>query len=63
MPAYDFRCNQCSHEYEENVPYSKREQVQCPICGSTDKKQIFKAGTVKGTLSGSSCGPAGSGFT
>ena len=38
MPNYDFHCESCGHEFEENVPLVERDEVRaCPKCG---KKQV-----------------------
>lgn len=38
MPLYDFQCNACNHEFEENVKLDEYEEdkycVSCPECGA-----------------------------
>ncbi len=40
MPMYDFRCEQCSKEFEELVPRDYKE-VPCPGCGSTETRRLL----------------------
>lgn len=59
MPFFDFRCSKCNHEFETFVAISRKDEVTCPKCGSQEKQQIYKAGAIKGPVSGSS-GSSGS---
>lgn len=35
MPLYVYRCNKCSHEFEEIVAYDRRDnEISCPKCGA-----------------------------
>ena len=35
MPLYEFRCSDCSHDFEELVrSMAAVDQVKCPSCGS-----------------------------
>ena len=39
MPMYDYKCNECSHLWEENLTMSNRDlpcSNPCPNCGKTD---------------------------
>ena len=45
MPMYDYLCTakKCKHEFEENVPYDKSNEVKCPKCGTLSEKVFVKA--------------------
>ncbi|MBO8171312.1 MAG: zinc ribbon domain-containing protein [Bacillaceae bacterium] len=68
MPIFDFRCQDCSEEYQKMVSHSKKDEVTCPSCGSKNKEQLFIA-RIKGPVSSSSSSssssyaPVSSGFT
>lgn len=52
MPIYEFRCSDCSHEFEEVfLPNLGRsldcEVIACPACGSTDVKRVLSAGSFR----------------
>ena len=34
MPLYEYRCSECSAEFEEIVPYAKADDVVCSVCSS-----------------------------
>jgi putative FmdB family regulatory protein len=57
MPLYEYKCDECGHEFEELV-YNESEVI-CPACDSENtKKQIssFSAGNTRlSGGSGSSC--------
>lgn len=38
MPNYDFKCDECGHEFEEVVSYDKRNEVKCEKCGKPSRK-------------------------
>jgi len=50
MPTYDFICNECEQEYEENRPVGDYDS-KCPVCNSTNVKKLISAPNV--ILSGS----------
>lgn len=39
---YLYRCNQCKHEFEKNVPFhqKRKPRVRCPHCKGTVRKII-----------------------
>jgi len=41
MPAYEFNCKKCGHQFEVVVPISEREKVKCPKCKSKELNQVF----------------------
>lgn len=50
MPAYDYRCPDCSHRFEVNRPMGSSEPVQCPLCDSPCKRVFSPVGVAfKGT--------------
>jgi putative FmdB family regulatory protein len=66
MPMYEYRCNECNHEFVLIVPVSFRDETQtCPACEGTDTERMVSAPANfgwDGATSGSSCG-GGGGFT
>lgn len=67
MPAYDFRCIDCGHEFERRLSmsaYADGEGRECPECESTEVQRAWTAVNVIAGGSGSggssaSCGPGG----
>jgi putative FmdB family regulatory protein len=45
MPLYDFKCEECEHEFEEQVKLEKLEaepdHVECPSCGEAGCKRMI----------------------
>ncbi len=33
MPTFDFKCNDCGHNFSEFVSIKDKEKVRCPKCG------------------------------
>lgn len=72
MPAYDFRCTECGHDFELRLSmsaYAEGEGRTCPQCASS---QVERAWTAVNVIAGGSrasspapgCGSNGfSGFT
>ena len=42
MPIYEYRCDDCSHEFETLVRRAS-EAVQCPACGSEQLVKLISA--------------------
>lgn len=63
MPTYAFRCKECEHEFEVNVPWREKEQTRCPACKSDRLHEQF--GRYRILTSAPSCGSTGGtgGFT
>ena len=40
MPIYEYRCQDCGHEFEELVRYSEADQVKCEKCGSKRTERL-----------------------
>lgn len=39
MPLYVYKCEECGHEFEEIVPYFKRDDPRdCSVCGKGSKR-------------------------
>lgn len=63
MPLYDYRCEACEHEFEENRPIAQRDEAECPACRSRKVKRLLRSvGIIGQTRSGGGCAPR-SGFT
>lgn len=40
MPLYEFKCLECEHEFEELIPYEKRDEKRaCKICGGDSERK------------------------
>lgn len=44
MSTYDYRCRECSHEFEEYQPITADALVICPKCGKHALKRVIGAG-------------------
>lgn len=42
MPRYDYRCTECSNEFELVQKFSEAGQGECPSCGSAGQR-VFHA--------------------
>ena len=42
MPRYDYRCTECSNEFELVQKFSEAGQGECPSCGG-DGQRVFHA--------------------
>ncbi len=68
MPWYDYRCDDCSHEFEASRPIAQRDEADCPKCKSRKTTRLirtlgfFAGGSRSGGSGSSSCGPTRSGF-
>jgi len=52
MPLYQYKCNECSKEFEELRKMSEADrEIECPSCGSKDVKRKLPT-SVCGGLSG-----------
>jgi putative FmdB family regulatory protein len=40
MPAYDYRCLDCQHEYEKREGFDAPALQKCPVCGGTARRVI-----------------------
>jgi putative FmdB family regulatory protein len=39
MPIFDYKCRQCSHQFEKMV--RGNETASCPSCAAADLEQLF----------------------
>jgi putative FmdB family regulatory protein len=40
MPLYEFKCTECSHEFEELIPYEQRDVIRsCKLCGKDSHRK------------------------
>lgn len=51
MPLYEYKCEECGHEFEELVSFAQADEVPCEQCGSRRTQR----------LASTFCGSAGSG--
>lgn len=43
MPMYDYRCENCKHEFEDMTPMAWSAWTACPKCEGTAQKVILSA--------------------
>lgn len=46
MPAYDYRCNECSHEFETQQSIKDKPLKKCPECKKNKLERLISAPTV-----------------
>lgn len=61
MPAYDFKCKDCSKNFTVQVSIKDKAKVVCPQCGSKKIEQKFTKVNVGGGISAGKSGSACSG--
>lgn len=44
MPAYDYRCRDCGHEFEIHQSFSDDALTECPKCGGNLRKVFGNVG-------------------
>jgi len=61
MPLYEYRCQECGHEFEELVPFSAADDVACEKCGSKRTERLVSgfACASGGGSSDAGCAPSG----
>lgn len=62
MPNYEFECRDCGHRFTVNVPWSKKEDVECPQCEGKDLREFygfFLAGGAGAPREGGGCASFG----
>lgn len=49
MPIYEFKCNDCGHEFDlvESFKEHDEHKEKCPKCKSDDIEQVLSAVSVK----------------
>lgn len=40
MPAYDYKCNECGHRFEERQSFYADPVAACPLCASQSSRQF-----------------------
>jgi len=55
MPIYEYRCNQCGHDFEELTFSTSGPSPDCPQCSHGDVVKLMSAGSIRpnGVPSGS----------
>ncbi|SMB97007.1 putative regulatory protein, FmdB family [Thermanaeromonas toyohensis ToBE] len=62
MPLFEFRCNECQHQFTLLVSNAEKSSAVCPKCGSGNLKQLITPfSTGKGFLGRLLGGSRGSG--
>lgn len=41
MPIYEYRCNQCGHQFEKLIQNQNDLPDKCPECGAEGLKKLF----------------------
>jgi putative FmdB family regulatory protein len=67
MPLYEYRCDECQHEFEKMLRFSESNTLPgCPQCNSTQTRKKLSAVAAIGTgdagsggYANSSCSPRG----
>ncbi len=58
MPTYSYKCHGCGHGFEKMVSIAKKDEVDCPECGSKEIKRNFTSFNIgKGAPSGGGAMP------
>ncbi|MCG6908572.1 MAG: zinc ribbon domain-containing protein [Deltaproteobacteria bacterium] len=58
MPIYEYRCENCQHEFEKLMFQGDEERIRCPECGETKTTRVLSATSF---MSGSGLGACVSG--
>lgn len=45
MPTYEYKCNNCEHEFEQFQPITARPLRRCPKCGKRALDRLIGTGT------------------
>jgi putative FmdB family regulatory protein len=40
MPLYEYKCEECGHEFEELVSFAHADEVACEKCGSRRTQRL-----------------------
>ena len=56
MPLYEYKCEDCGHEFEEIVSFSNADNVACEKCGGKTERLVSTfCGGGEGEGDGPSC--------
>jgi len=44
MPTYEYRCENCGHEFEKFQSITAKSFRKCPVCGKSSIKRLIGAG-------------------
>ena len=47
MPIYEYRCNQCGHDFEELTFATCGPAPHCPECSDGDVAKLMSAGAIR----------------
>jgi putative FmdB family regulatory protein len=61
MPIYEFRCEECGHQFSLLLPMSQSgSQHGCPRCGAPGARRLISGfASLSSTGGGADCGPVG----
>lgn len=67
MPFYEYRCNECGHEFEKMLRFSESDLLpDCPHCSSAQTRKKLSAvatlgsgDSASGSSAAGSCSPRG----
>jgi putative FmdB family regulatory protein len=62
VPLYDYRCEDCGHEFEAQRPVARRDEADCPRCRGRRVRRLVRAVPTVAAGRGAGCAPARSGF-
>jgi len=43
MPLYEYKCEDCGHEFEELVSFARADDVACEKCGSRHTQRLVSS--------------------
>jgi putative FmdB family regulatory protein len=47
MPIYEFKCDQCAHQFEQIVLSADEPAPECPQCSGKDVSKLISAGSFR----------------
>ncbi|RJQ27730.1 MAG: zinc ribbon domain-containing protein [Peptococcaceae bacterium] len=59
MPIYEFKCENCRHEFSLLAGINDRDKVTCPNCQSSNIRQLISGCSIG---KNKSCGDSGASF-
>lgn len=53
MPIYEYKCNECTHVFDELVPMNTEgDNLKCPQCGNVGARRLISAFAAHGLENG-----------